>query len=783
MKNSEKIAQIIEKLSAKGLKTEASGNLFGFTYGKHVWHWFELKSDGFIYFNHSYSQNTGSTTKGLKKGFALEFKLEEMIGSELYEAKTTDFAEEQAAFEARCAESQKLIDSLADDFPFAVRYGKNKNQIAKVASLKAASEKVRKHIEDNDLGSSQWCDQETGKVFNSNGDQVARISYNGRIWDLNEVEIVEAPVADQPAVSVSSVTVQTIAGKDYKSVSIKTGGGKAFRFDLHESGCIYIYFFGSRPSEAYGGFLSAKREAHRKGEAELISLIELAEAALVGTVEPLALDDPEAIREGMIAGRKVIEAAEEPVAHGYVNPDPDQPAAVDIQQAWRDWCGMNPDQWQLKYPDGDYWHYAYQQNPEVDGIWIDEANSLKPAEKDPEAMFRDAIGLNQAAWYAKYPAGDWNEDFHVWRNMAIQRGYGLQTNSFPVLRATHPNRIIKAVVDFTYPKAAGFDRSEWMKSKAVQLDSPTAFLNFIDVLHQIDVDFIMIEVEDANKNVDITARAIRKLIGQDLPGGDDQPDPDGGLGPDKDPPLSDDEQVAKYGPESEKLHDSFMLDTDEYVAKHYPDQPTGGLINVDIDVLEQHPPCANVAEAGLSVDDFPALAAKYQGGRILQIAIDKEAGQTITSRAHLFGLLFHFRAFYPDKTECKLKIRLADGGSHFCRVPLEVFNPGQPDPNSGIEVTDQGSRRPEVPGEPRRIFSISLLPDYDGELNRAIIRQHFEDAYDEAKRLADDVESFYQERGPIVLQMLQIKEVIGDHVDFLSLTYFKRVYLGENPKS
>jgi hypothetical protein len=32
---------------------------------KNVWHWFEVTNDGFVDFDHSYSQNTGKTKRGV----------------------------------------------------------------------------------------------------------------------------------------------------------------------------------------------------------------------------------------------------------------------------------------------------------------------------------------------------------------------------------------------------------------------------------------------------------------------------------------------------------------------------------------------------------------------------------------------------------------------------------------------------------------------------------------------------------------------------------------------
>lgn len=49
-----------------------------------------------------------------------------------------------------------------------------------VKSLKAASRKCREYIENFNLGSGNW----VGGQVSQNRKQIARISYNGRIWKL-----------------------------------------------------------------------------------------------------------------------------------------------------------------------------------------------------------------------------------------------------------------------------------------------------------------------------------------------------------------------------------------------------------------------------------------------------------------------------------------------------------------------------------------------------------------------------------------------------------------------
>jgi len=45
--------------------------------GQHVWHWFDVDQiDESVWFNHSYSQNTGTTKRGLRHGM----KIKEALG-------------------------------------------------------------------------------------------------------------------------------------------------------------------------------------------------------------------------------------------------------------------------------------------------------------------------------------------------------------------------------------------------------------------------------------------------------------------------------------------------------------------------------------------------------------------------------------------------------------------------------------------------------------------------------------------------------------------------------
>ena len=54
-----------------------------------------------------------------------------------------------------------------------------------VATLKGASEICMKYIASWDLGGGNWSG---GQVYEG-GKQIARVSYNGRIWDMEDEEI------------------------------------------------------------------------------------------------------------------------------------------------------------------------------------------------------------------------------------------------------------------------------------------------------------------------------------------------------------------------------------------------------------------------------------------------------------------------------------------------------------------------------------------------------------------------------------------------------------------
>jgi len=57
--------------------------------------------------------------------------------------------------------------------------------ILKIRDLKDASKKCRSYIENWNLGGGNWVG---GQIF-SGSKQIAQVSYNGRVWDLNDSEI------------------------------------------------------------------------------------------------------------------------------------------------------------------------------------------------------------------------------------------------------------------------------------------------------------------------------------------------------------------------------------------------------------------------------------------------------------------------------------------------------------------------------------------------------------------------------------------------------------------
>jgi hypothetical protein len=65
--------------------------------------------------------------------------------------------------------------------------------IKAVANVSEASALCRSYIEHHDLGGGNWSG---GQVYNKDGMQVAYVSYNGRVWDLNPPSIFKAADAN-----------------------------------------------------------------------------------------------------------------------------------------------------------------------------------------------------------------------------------------------------------------------------------------------------------------------------------------------------------------------------------------------------------------------------------------------------------------------------------------------------------------------------------------------------------------------------------------------------------
>lgn len=75
---------VIEALQKKNIRYDNdSPTMLGIYLGKHCWHWFEKLTDGNIYFNHTYSQNTGRTKRGTMHRINIKRRISKKIGIEL----------------------------------------------------------------------------------------------------------------------------------------------------------------------------------------------------------------------------------------------------------------------------------------------------------------------------------------------------------------------------------------------------------------------------------------------------------------------------------------------------------------------------------------------------------------------------------------------------------------------------------------------------------------------------------------------------------------------------
>ena len=68
-----------------------------------------------------------------------------------------------------------------------IKYGKGKKNVAPVTSFIQAKKICLDFIEANSFGASGWGN--AGQIFNIEGKQVGHISYNGKIWDIDNKEI------------------------------------------------------------------------------------------------------------------------------------------------------------------------------------------------------------------------------------------------------------------------------------------------------------------------------------------------------------------------------------------------------------------------------------------------------------------------------------------------------------------------------------------------------------------------------------------------------------------
>lgn len=73
--------------------------------------------------------------------------------------------------------------------PTETLFGCEPGKLIKIETFKEASERCRKFIDDNNLGSGNWIG---GAIYEGN-EQIAKVSYNGRVWkslaERQEIEI------------------------------------------------------------------------------------------------------------------------------------------------------------------------------------------------------------------------------------------------------------------------------------------------------------------------------------------------------------------------------------------------------------------------------------------------------------------------------------------------------------------------------------------------------------------------------------------------------------------
>lgn len=64
--------------------------------------------------------------------------------------------------------------------------GSEPNRMETVESFQEASKVCSEFIDKNELGGGNWTG---GNIYDENETLIARVSYNGRVWDLNNQEI------------------------------------------------------------------------------------------------------------------------------------------------------------------------------------------------------------------------------------------------------------------------------------------------------------------------------------------------------------------------------------------------------------------------------------------------------------------------------------------------------------------------------------------------------------------------------------------------------------------
>lgn len=77
-----------------------------------------------------------------------------------------------------------------------VAKGRNYSLIVDVKTLSEAAKVCRNFIKEHNLGSSRYTG---GEVYDLNKNMIAKVSYNGRVWDMDgiEIRVDDAPLAEE----------------------------------------------------------------------------------------------------------------------------------------------------------------------------------------------------------------------------------------------------------------------------------------------------------------------------------------------------------------------------------------------------------------------------------------------------------------------------------------------------------------------------------------------------------------------------------------------------------